>query len=94
MAARVSALEDAERFRLLDKYKTPRVRYGRKVLCEVCGELTISGLNDAPIPWPLGKPDRGRHSVIVYKGLAKDVRRQSNQAVAPWWGVEMQTVST
>jgi hypothetical protein len=30
-------MEDAERFRLLGKYKTPRFRFGRKVLCEVRG---------------------------------------------------------
>jgi hypothetical protein len=31
-------MEDAERFRLLGKYQTPRFRYGRKVQCEVRGE--------------------------------------------------------
>jgi hypothetical protein len=79
-------MDDAERFRLLGKYQTPRFRYGRKVLCEVRGELTITGLSDAPIPWPLGKSGRGRHSLVVYKGLAKAIRRESNQAICCWGG--------
>jgi hypothetical protein len=51
-------MEDAERFRLLGKYKTPRFRIGQRVLCEVRGEVTICGLTDAPIPWPMGKAGR------------------------------------
>jgi hypothetical protein len=86
-------MEDAERFRLLGKYRTPRFRYGRKVLCAVRGEVTIVGMTEAPIPWPVGKGGRGRHSLVVYKGLAKAVRLESNQAVAYWWGVDVQTVS-
>jgi hypothetical protein len=30
-------MEDAERFRLLGKYRTPRFRYGGTVFCEVRG---------------------------------------------------------
>jgi hypothetical protein len=86
-------MEDAERFHLLGKYRTPRFRFGFKVFCEVRGEMTITGLTDAPIPWPVGKRGRGRHSLIVYKGLAKALRRESNQAIAHWWGVDPQTVS-
>jgi hypothetical protein len=86
-------MDDAERFRLLGRYRTPRFRYGRRVLCEVRGEVVITGMTDAPIPWPLGKRGRGRHSLVVYKGLAKAVRRESNQAVSHWWGVDPQTVS-
>ena len=44
--------------------------------------MTICGLSDAPIPWPIGRRGRGRHSLIVYKGLAKAIRRESNQAIA------------
>jgi hypothetical protein len=87
-------MDDAERFRLLGAYRTPRFRYGHKVLCEVRGEVTICGITEAPIPWPIGKRGRGRHSLIVFKGLARAVRRESNQAVAYWWGVDPQTVST
>jgi hypothetical protein len=37
-------------------------------------------------PGPIGKGRRGRHSLIVYKDLAKAVRRESNQAICHWWG--------
>ena len=77
-------MEDSERFRLLGKYRTPRFRIGRTVFCEVRGEMVITGMTDAPIPWPVGKKGRGRHSLIVFKDLAKAVRRESNQAVAHW----------
>lgn len=50
-------MHDAERFRLLGKYRTPRLRIGRTVVCEVRGEMVISGMTDAPIPWPVGKKD-------------------------------------
>ena len=85
-------MDDAERFRLLGTYPTPRFRYGRKVVCEVRGEVIVAGMTDAPIPWPIGKRGRGR-SLIVFKGLARAVRQESNQAVAYWWGVDPQTVS-
>lgn len=86
-------MDDAERLRLLGKYRTPRFRIGRVVFCEARGEMTISGITDAPIPWPVGKGQRGRTSLIVYKDLAKAIRRESNQAIAHWWGVDPQTVS-
>ena len=59
-------MNDAERFRLLGKYRTPRFRYGRKVVCAVRGELFITGMSDAPIPWPLGRRGRERPSLVVY----------------------------
>jgi hypothetical protein len=85
-------MDDSERFRLLGKYRTPRFRIGRKVFCEV-RDMTITGMTDAPIPWPMGKSRRGRHSLIVYKGLEKALKRESNQAIAHWWGVDPETVS-
>lgn len=42
-------MDDAERFRLLGKYRTPRFRIGRTVFCEVRGEMVITGMTDAPI---------------------------------------------
>jgi hypothetical protein len=45
-------MKDAERFRLLAKYRTPRVRLGQRALCEIRGEVTVCGLTDGPIPWP------------------------------------------
>jgi hypothetical protein len=84
-------MDDAERFRLLGKYRTPRFRYGRKVLCAVRGEVKIVGLTEAPIPWPIGKRVRG-HSLVVFKDLAKALRRESEQAICHWWGVCPTTV--
>jgi hypothetical protein len=86
-------MEDIERFRLLGTYHTPRFRYGRKVICEVRGEVVITGMTDSRIPWPIGKRGRGRHSLVVYKGLAKAIRRESNLAICHWWGITPQTVS-
>jgi hypothetical protein len=91
--AGIPKMEDAERFRLLGKYRTPRFRIGRTVFCEVRGEMVITGMTDALIPWPVGKKGRGRHSLIVFKDLAKAVRRESNQAVAHWWSVDQLTVT-
>jgi hypothetical protein len=36
----------------------------------------VVGLHEAPIPWPVGKKGRAK-SLIVYKDLAKAVRRES-----------------
>jgi hypothetical protein len=86
-------VKDADRFRLLGKYRTPRVQIGRFVRCEIRGEVEVAGFTDGPIPWPLGKTTR-RHAIIVYGDLARAVRRESEQAVAHWWGVKPQTVWT
>jgi hypothetical protein len=78
-------MHDADRFRLHGSYNTPRFRYGQVVVCEVRGEVTICGLTDAPIPWPVGIKKSSR-SLVVYGALAKAVRTEPNQAVAHWWG--------
>jgi hypothetical protein len=44
-------VEDADRFRLLGKYRTPRVRVGRFVRCEIRGDVEVTSFTDAPIPW-------------------------------------------
>jgi hypothetical protein len=81
----------ADRFRLLGAYQTPRFRFGRTVRCEVRGEVEVVGLHEAPIPWPVGKKGRAK-SLVVFKDLAKAVRRESEVAVAHHWGVDKQTV--
>jgi hypothetical protein len=81
----------ADRFRLLGAYKTPRFRYGRVVRCAVRGEVEVVGLHEAPIPWPVGKRGRAK-SLVVFKGLARAVRRESEVAVAHHRGVDKQTV--
>jgi hypothetical protein len=51
-------MDDSERFRLLGKYQTPRFRIGQTVCCQVRGKVIITGITDALIPWPMGKPNR------------------------------------
>jgi hypothetical protein len=73
-------------------YTTPQFRYGDVVMDEVRGEVTIVGLTDAPIPWPIGK--RGRvKTFVVYAGLVDAVRKEANITVCHWWGITPQTVS-
>ncbi len=43
-------MEDAERYRLLGECRTPRFRVGKRVRCQVRGEMVIRGVTDAPIP--------------------------------------------
>jgi hypothetical protein len=40
-------MEDAERFRLLGKYRTPRFRIGQSMRCQVRGEMVSTGMTDA-----------------------------------------------
>jgi hypothetical protein len=86
-------MHDLERFRLrYGPYRAPRFRYGATVKDARKGEVTIVGLSDAPIPWPIGLKYASR-SPILYGALVRAVRRESNQAVARAWGVSGQTVT-
>src|SRR4051812_26351998 len=84
-------MDESERFRLLGKYRTPRFRLGQTVRCAVRGEVVVADLSDGPIPWPVGRRGPNK-ALVVYKGLAQAVRRESALAVAHWWGVHRQTV--
>ena len=89
-------MKDADRFKLLGTYRTPRVRVGRRLTCEVrdC-DVVVTGYSDARIPWPVGYSAEvgGRASLIVYGDLARAVRRESHQAVAHWFGVSPSVVT-
>jgi hypothetical protein len=85
-------MEDAERFRFPGEYRTPRFRIGKRVRCLLRGEMVITGMTDAPIPWPLGIHGAARHMLIVFKDLAKAIRREFGKAICHWWGVESSTV--
>jgi hypothetical protein len=71
---------------LFGPYRTPRFKFGATVEDEIRGKVTIVGLTDARIPWPLGLKGKAR-GYIVYGALAQAVRRESAQAVMYWWGV-------
>jgi hypothetical protein len=48
--------------------------------------VVVVALSDAPTPWPLHK--RGRWLVpLLFGGLVRALRRESEQAVAYWWGI-------
>jgi len=89
-------MRDADRFRLLGTYHTPRVRVRRVLSCEArdC-DVIVSGYTESRIPWPLGYPrERGGSSApIVFGGLVRAVRTESNQSVCFWFGITPQTVS-
>jgi hypothetical protein len=89
-------LKDADRYRLLGSYRTPRVRAGRVLSCEArdC-DVRVCGYSDGRIPWPVGYPRErgGPAGLVVFGGLAEAVRRESNLAVRHWFGVSGQTVS-
>jgi hypothetical protein len=74
------------------RYRTPSFRYGQRVECLARGEVTIVGLTDAPVPWPIGKTVRAR-SLVLYRDLARAVRREANRDVARLFGVTPQTVT-
>ncbi len=74
-------------------YITPVVAPGVIVECEVRGLVTVVGLSDAPIPWPLGERD-GHTQPIVFKALARAVRQESQRDIAAAWGVSMQDVAS
>ena len=80
--------------KLLGSYQTPPFRYSDAALCEVRGEVVITGLTDARIPWPLGKLPGGRgRGLVVFAGLAAALRVESASAICAWWGVTPQTVT-
>lgn len=71
-------------------YITPVVAIGVIVECEARGLVTVVGISEAPIPWPIGDRD-GQCELIVFKALARAVRQESPAAVAFAWGVSLAT---
>src|SRR5262245_31738084 len=72
-------------------YLTPVVAPGVVVECEVRGLVTVVGLADSPLPWPIGERD-GQQQPIVFKSLARAIRQESPEAVAAAWGLDLATV--
>jgi hypothetical protein len=88
-------MRDADRYKLrFGPYRAPRCRVGRWLTCAVRGRVRVVAISDAPIPWPQCRVTRGgRPSLIVCGDLLRAIRRESNQAVAAWWGVSSFTVT-
>jgi hypothetical protein len=86
-------MSEAERFHLRGIYRTPIHWIGQVVTDEIRGEVVITGTNSAPLPWPLGRRDGGASTLVIYRGLADALFRESNRAVAHWWGVSASAVS-
>jgi hypothetical protein len=84
-----------DRYRLLHgPYQAPRHRLGRKLFCEIYGWVAVRQVSDGRIPWPMSRPKEGGTPFLILCGdLVQAVRRESNQAVAHWWGVADKTVS-
>lgn len=79
---------------ILGTYTTPKFKYGDAVMCEVRGEVFITGLTEGPIPWPVGKKPGGRQrTFVVYEGLAEAIRRESATAICAAWGVSRQRLT-
>jgi hypothetical protein len=82
-----------DRYRLLGRYSTPKVRYGHSAKCAIRGEVVFCGLSDAPIPWPLGRlsrPHKGK--LVVFRGLVKALRLESAVAVCHHWRISPVTL--
>jgi hypothetical protein len=65
------------------------------VFCEIRGHVVLTGLHEAPIPWPVCKKQgrsTGQTSLVVYRGLARALRRESEQAICHSFGVCPTTV--
>ncbi|HWB14725.1 MAG TPA: hypothetical protein VG826_36215 [Pirellulales bacterium] len=83
---------DQQRFKLrFGPYRTPKFKYGARVMDEIRGEVEIVGLHDGPIPWPVGKRGHVR-ALILYGDLVKAVRHEANIVVQHWFGVKHATV--
>ncbi len=57
-------------------YTPPTVAVGTAVHDERCGDVTMAGMTDAPIPWPGFHCERGRHKglmPILFDGLVRAV---------------------
>jgi len=76
----------SSRYKLLGNYHTPKFRYGQTVDDERRGEVRIVGLSAGRIPWPIGQQGAAK-SLVLYRDLAKAVRRESVVAIRYWWGV-------
>lgn len=72
-------------------YRAPQVKPGYWLEDAIEGKVEVGGLTTAPIPWPRRRKT-GKASLILCGDLVNAVRRESEVAVAHWWGVSVTTV--
>jgi hypothetical protein len=65
-------------------YRTPRFRIGQRVEDERRGLVRIVGMSDGPNQWPIGQTKRAK-SLVLFRGLARAVRREAAAAGMHWW---------
>jgi hypothetical protein len=87
-------MTDSERFKLIyGPYTAPKCGIGDTVLCDCRGqEVTVTGMTDAPIPWPCTHGN-GRPCPVLCGDLIRAVRTESALAVAYHWDVCTSTVA-
>ena len=79
---------------LFGPYQTPKCKFGGTLRCRMRGKMKVKGITDAPIHWPytFKRGGGGRPLLILCGDLVRAVRRESETAVAHWWGVSITTV--
>jgi hypothetical protein len=74
-------------------YKAPRFKVGRELACVIRGDLRVTSISGAPIPWPCGRSESAvTASLIVCGDLAKALEVESSVAIQEHWGVSKATV--
>jgi hypothetical protein len=86
-------MHEAGLFKLLGIYRTPAYWVGQVVTDQLRGEVVITGVSSARLPWPLGRKRGGASRLVIYQGLADALSREPNGVVAYWWGVSQSAVS-
>ena len=73
-------------------YERPAPRRGPWIFDLARGDLKVSGITDAPIPWPDTAGPAGGRSLVLCGDLIAAVRAESALAVQHHWGVSRATV--
>ena len=50
------------------------------------------GITSDPIPWPIGQTKRAK-TLVMFRDLAKALKKESATAICHWWGITEQTVT-